>query len=209
MKQSFSALLAGSPISDWSNVWPIRYQNDLFLLKATIDHIPPEGGNIEYSVNYRLDFPFELNNVTFWTEITAPNGTTYGPLYSTTLDLTGHVEGLIEGLTQEIPPLAPPGVYTFTGNFGRPGLACLSSSFYVFKQGIGSEAVDMRLVDWPRETGPDLGRERDTSVAREFITPHEGKPGAAYPYPFNAVTAMHALYHEAEGIMRTDPTPWN
>ncbi len=149
---------AGSPISDWSNVWPIRYQNDLLLLKATIDHIPPEGGNIEYSVNYRLDFPYELNNVSFWTEITAPNGTTYGPLYSATFDLTGYVEGLITGLTQGIPPLAPPGVYTFTGNFGRPGLACLSSSFYVFKQGIGGEAVDMQLADWPRGTGPSPGK---------------------------------------------------
>jgi hypothetical protein len=95
--------------------------------------IPAEGGALQYTavVQNLTDFPQVF---AAWTEVDLPNGSTYGPV------LQRHGLNLTPGgqfyatLTQEIPRIAPTGVYVYRGAIGYYPYSVFDSSEFEFEK---------------------------------------------------------------------------
>lgn len=141
--------------------------------------IPAAGGSFNYTVNITNN---ESSAVNFnaWIDITLPNGSTYGPVINRNLTVNPGYS-INRQLTQNVPPGAPAGEYSYNGYVGiYLGEVWDSSNFAFSKSG-----TDYRVggSDWI-VSGWDDEPNAFAAVPEEFNLSQN------YPNPFNPETSI-------------------
>lgn len=113
-----------------------------FHLYPTTDVIPPNGGTVVYDVELVSQLNQSFPGVVFWTIVTIPNGQEFGPLVQIPFTLTPFMDAFVVGATQDVPGLAPSGVYTFTGYVGYQAGPYLEDEFEFEKLGTATDGVE-------------------------------------------------------------------
>ncbi len=160
-------------------------------LTPTSTTIPPNGGNVVYDVSLVSLIGASYPNVAYWTEVTLPNAQVFGPLTLMHFDLMPYMNVTQTGMTQNIPSLAPDGIYTFTARVGYMNGPYLEDSFTFTKTGVAADGVD----NW------------NGSALRIAATepPVESLPDGfallpVYPNPFNAQTSIRVALPETSEV---------
>ncbi|MBS1262253.1 MAG: hypothetical protein MAG453_01596 [Calditrichaeota bacterium] len=153
--------------------------------------VPAEGGNVYYDAHLVSTLPNAYAGVQYWTLVEAPNGNTYGPLYTVNFTLAPFMDITVEDLVQSVPDYAPAGEYTHIGRVGYPAYY-VEDSFTFTKE--GEAAGSMNLDGW-HAGGWSLAGD-----ASEVVTvPSDYALAEPYPNPFNpAANVTVSLPQSAE-----------
>lgn len=130
-----------------------------FDLIPSITVIPPTGGTVAYSASLVSSLPNAVPGVSYWTEVTLPNGQVFGPLTTVPFTLAPMMNVTVPA-SQAIPGGAPGGDYLFHGHVGFGGNPVLSDSFPFEKLG-GAATSELPTSGWTGSVDTDLpGRSR-------------------------------------------------
>ncbi|MCB2213387.1 T9SS type A sorting domain-containing protein [bacterium] len=177
----------------------VNWEPVVLTLTGQITTVPPEGGLIYYDASLLNTLPQTFNNVNWWTSVILPNGQAFGPLAFQNVTIQGFMDVTIQGLAQNIPELAPTGVYTFYGNLGFFPNSIVSDSFEFEKLGVGTSAIAFDPADWVSEGEFALAADGETAVA----LPSAYSLSAAYPNPFNPSTSFSVSLPDAAELSVT------
>lgn len=143
--------------------------------------IPGSGGLFEFNTEL---FNNTADQVTFdvWFDVTMPDGSEFGPVFLRNNFSLAPSGTFLRELTQNVPPGAPAGTYTYHGKIGSyPGMIWQSDSFDFEKTGASDLAIgnnDWELYGWDDETA-DLN-----------VLPTHYALRQNYPNPFNPSTTI-------------------
>ncbi|MBS1261098.1 MAG: Peptidylarginine deiminase [Calditrichaeota bacterium] len=144
--------------------------------------IPFGGGSFQYdaTLTNNLDTPVAGQ---VWTEAITPEGTVFGPILLTGVQMAPGQVIQPNTLSQYVPGGAPGGDYTFVAKVGlHPEFVVSMDEFEFYKQGIGgANGGALTLDDWT-ESGGDL--------PAAGAPPAEFALGEPYPNPFNPATSL-------------------
>ncbi len=138
--------------------------------------IPPEGGTFRFEATITNLTDTSLNGEV-WTMANVPGIGYYGPLIRQPLRLSPHQTIHQPNVAQQVPGLAPAGVYYYIAYLGNyPSVKVDSSSFSFVKTG-KSTGGNWSVYNWFEET-PELSLPVETSLLGN------------HPNPFNASTII-------------------
>jgi len=184
---------AGNP-----DFWLIRVDSDEPQLNITLTpdnppiQIPANGGPFQYNA---LISNVTMNPVNFdaWTEVSAANGTTFGPiLLQQNLNLPGG-EQLNVVLTQNVPGFLPAGVYTYRGCVGNHPGGTWASGEFTFEKLPAAGTFDVN--NW-NISGWDFDYQGEQSMT----SPNEFAFESIYPNPFNPTTSISVNLPDASEL---------
>ncbi len=176
----------------------VNWEPVVLTLTGQITTVPPQGGLIYYDVSVWNTLPQTFNNVNWWTTVQLPNGQMFGPLTLMNVTIPGFINTTVQGLTQNIPNLAPSGDYIFTGHLGNYPNSILNDSFTFEKQGVSSDAINFNPEDW-------VGSEFTLASDEASVTglPSAYALSAAYPNPFNPSNSFSVSLPDAAELTVT------
>ncbi len=176
----------------------VNWEPVVLTLTGQITSVPPQGGLIYYDVSVWNTLPQTFNNVDWWTTVEFPNGQEFGPLMQMNVTIPGFLNTTVQGLTQNIPALAPGGQYIFTGHMGNYPNSILHDSFTFEKQGVGTDVISFNPEDW-------IGSEFTLASDEASVTglPSAYTLSAAYPNPFNPSTSFSVSLPDAADLTVT------
>lgn len=156
------------------------------------------GGAIIYDASLTSQLAFPVPGVAYWTKVTLPNGMTLPqPIQFVPFTLPPFADIFAPNMQFQVPPFAPEGTYTYTGNVGfYPGFVAVTDSFPFTKSAAGGATAAVSASDfavsknWPGAAGGAAG---ETGAAR----PGEVHVSDPYPNPFNAATSITVSVPEA------------
>ncbi len=153
------------------------------------------GGNVTYSAHLETYVNQSFQNVNYWTMVTLPNGSDYGPVSQISVNIPAMANITVPQMSLSVPAMAPAGNYTFYGHLGYYPNSIIHDSFPFNKlaTGVGGEDYEFDPVDWKSSTPwPDLMAAETEGVdlpsAYELV--------GVYPNPFNAATTIHITLPE-------------
>ncbi len=155
----------------------------LTLTRTSEPVVPANGGTVIYDgacESYQL---YGYPDITFWTSILQPDGTTIEPAYSQTFNLPPFFTTTVTGMTQDIPSDAPAGDYSLTGHIGYYPESFVASSITFSKSATGLSGP----AQYGWHTGGDffpVDQDGSSPVPESFTV------SAACPNPFNPTTSF-------------------
>ncbi|TKJ41667.1 hypothetical protein CEE37_03620 [candidate division LCP-89 bacterium B3_LCP] len=145
--------------------------------------IAATGGSFDYYVQVTNIAPLALN-VDAWCDVTMPDGSVFGPtLGPVNIDIGSEVT-IGRERTQNVPPAAPVGTYTYNA-YATAGTDTSMDSFSFIK--LGSSGMDW-LSGW-FNTGESFSTAKDSPVTSSSL-PSAYSLGQNYPNPFNPTTVL-------------------
>ncbi len=140
--------------------------------------------------------------VDFWAQALLPNGNTVTVQRVNNFPIQPNASLLVEGLSQNIPMIAPAGEYVYyirAGNY--PGLVIAEDSFGITVQGV---AVSGGADDWSASGFGQIISDRlsdsDRSTVAGGTMPTDFAIAAAYPNPFNPSTTVSLTLPETADV---------
>jgi Secretion system C-terminal sorting domain/FG-GAP-like repeat len=147
----------------------------------------PRGGSFMYD----LGIEFHLNNATLgyiWSEAVLPNGATYGPIFSTSFLFTPTMTINVTEIQQDIPAMAPLGVYGFVVNAGPSLNVAVGSDSFPFTV-TAAQSIDVSSAnDWISTGHEQIAS--GTTGNLVIMPPDEYALVDVYPNPFNPTTTI-------------------
>ncbi|MCB2213389.1 T9SS type A sorting domain-containing protein [bacterium] len=177
----------------------VNWEPVVLTLTGQVTSVPPEGGLIYYDVSVWNTLPQTFNNINWWTTVVFPNGQEFGPLTQMSVNIPGFLNTTVQGLSQNIPNLAPGGDYVFTGHMGNYPNSILQDSFTFDKQGVTADNAQYNLDGWYAQGELDLASDRESAVS----LPAEYALSTAYPNPFNPSTSFSVSLPDAAELTVT------
>jgi FG-GAP-like repeat len=113
----------------------------LTLTRISDQLVPSSGGTVIYDAQLATFLPSPQYGVSYWTEVTLPNGNTIGPMMTIPFNMPPYYSIHVTGLSLLVPAFAPGGVYTFTGNVGYNPAPAIHGSFNFSKMAPGRDAA--------------------------------------------------------------------
>lgn len=178
------------------NDWMADNQPPLATLELDpiVSVIPPQGGDLPYTFMFQHNTGDTYPGVTYWNDVTLPNGALYGPTFEYEFTVLPYMS-MAATLTLEVPGFAPPGNYTFHAHVGMAPVSMLDASFPFNKQaGVAGSVV----TAWGTRGEIELADDTfDEVLPREFAL------SEARPNPFNPTTEL-TLSLPAAGDVRVE-----
>ncbi|MCB2213401.1 hypothetical protein KQI52_14900 [bacterium] len=115
----------------------VNWQSVTYSLAPVNAVVPYTGGTITYGALLFNELPQSFQNVSYRTYATLPDGSEVGPLFQRTFTLAPGAYHSIPGMTQTIPPNAPPGNYFLHGRLYYQGQPVYEQTFQFDKMGGG------------------------------------------------------------------------
>jgi subtilisin family serine protease len=160
---------------------PLNLQVTLTPQGSTV--IPPGGGTLTYQVQLRNNGSQPVI-IDFWTQVTLPSGSTYGPLLMRPGINLNPGQSVTRTMTQSVPGSAPAGNYVFRAIAGfYSGVIKAQGQFNFSKSGVD---IPGWIGDWA-SSGWDEELEATTPAT---VTPAEVTLEQNAPNPFNPVTTL-------------------
>jgi FG-GAP-like repeat/Secretion system C-terminal sorting domain len=148
--------------------------------------IIPAGGTLTYDIHVASNLP-QTVHAYIWTWAEMPNGQVFGPIDYRYAPFTPTLNIFFTGLTQDIPTLAPTGVYHWNVSIGS------NLQTPVFTDGFSFTVIEPELgggeLGWTSNGWDDLdfAGEADETVA---ALPSQFDVSEVYPNPFNSSTRV-------------------
>ncbi len=185
----------GEPISGHSD-W-IRFnalEPGLVMIPLNTE-IPPEGGDLSFSLEMTNTFPGTYPGVTFWTEAITPSGELITPIFQQMFTVEPYMIFAVDEAVQPVPEWAEPGDYTFIASVGYPGTEFLATDSFEFTKLSGPDTTSRSSSAWSATEGLSpfftAGNNIESQLATEYSL------SVAYPNPFNAMTTLAVVLPEA------------
>ncbi len=187
-----------------ANEWVYRTTGPVVTAAVTTEAEPvggpvvvgPEGGTFSFTVTLRNQttqpLAFEA-----WSEAEGPVSVSpvVGPR-TVVLPVGG---ALTRTLTQRVPAVAPPGVYTYTVNAGDfPGLVVSADSFTVTKQVGASLAADAD-DDWTVSGWDDAAAEAEAAESSLSVSPNPFRGAATVMISLGSPSPVEAVVYDVLG----------
>ena len=169
---------AGPVIVSWEPV--------IFSLTGQTTTIPPGGGTLLYGVSLQSMIGITVPGVRYWTMVQLPNTQMFGPLFMYPFTLTPFMDVTVTNLTQDVPAMAPTGIYTFYGHLGFYPNSGVSDSFEFEKTGTVSDGAFVYDPDQWEASGSLVASEE----SRPEALPSDISMSDAWPNPFNPATSL-------------------
>lgn len=166
---------------------PLAHDFDITLTPSGTIVIPQTGGSFSFSFSI-VNQGTMPEIVDIWSNVTLPNGTTYGPVLLRNNVTMASGQTLMRNLTQNVPASAPAGAYTYNAYCGDYSATVYAEDHFDFtKTGVdGTGSGDWILSGW----GDDYSLEMYSEVPLKY------ELGTASPNPFNPTTDIsYALPH--------------
>ncbi len=172
--------------------WEQLGSPDLIDISLTAPNplIVPRGGSFQYEALVTSNLPSPYN-VDFWTYVSLPNGSPYGPLQRinnvpmTPTTIIGPVN-----LGLAIPQTAVLGEYTFHMQAGRFPATVVGEDEFPFEVVAATGTNGLPSSDWSAWGLDQLHQTSSEETVTDVATPTTYSLAGAYPNPFNASTTL-------------------
>jgi Right handed beta helix region/Kre9/KNH-like N-terminal Ig-like domain/Secretion system C-terminal sorting domain len=160
----------------------------------------PRGGEFSYNALLISNLP-TLTDVDIWTQVIMPNSNPYGPIWQINdfpMMPGGSIEAL--GIGQDIPMIAPLGVYSFQIMAGTYPNIIVAQDEFPFEI-VAAGAMTAGASDWSSSGYQEaFDSAQLASRYEEIVLPDSYSISAAYPNPFNPTTTISVALPNAADL---------